>query len=260
MLDAVAVELLERVFERLPTARDVRSWAGTSRALRAVDAEAHARARWLLRKHAARALLDAGSDAAVVTQLLQLDGGLAGGGGVNVATAALGPVQDVAGSTALHLAAATGADDTVAVLLTAPGIEPGRRDARGRTPLHWAAAGGHRRCVRALLAHPEVDASTPDAQDDTALHLAARAGHTGCVKLGARIWRRPSSPRQWGTTSGASKRCYAPGPTPGSWMPGTRPRCTPLWAPKSGARSASRRWPGPALTWTSVAAAGPPRS
>jgi ankyrin repeat protein len=83
------------------------------------------------------------------------------------------------GSTPLHLAAAHGAWEHVAMvqLLLARGADPNRRDANGATPLHVAAARYRpfKRLIRTLLdGGADINAQTDDGR--TALHLLAAGG------------------------------------------------------------------------------------
>ncbi|CAM9557468.1 unnamed protein product [Ectocarpus sp. 8 AP-2014] len=80
---------------------------------------------------------------------------------------------------ALHVAAARGADDSCRALMIA-GADLNLRDRRKRSPLHLAAEAGHHRVIGSLLLNkPDVDAKT--ASQQTPLHLAASEGHTLCV-------------------------------------------------------------------------------
>ncbi|CAM9680433.1 unnamed protein product [Ectocarpus sp. 4 AP-2014] len=80
---------------------------------------------------------------------------------------------------ALHVAAARGADDSCRALMIA-GANPNIRDRRKRSPLHLAAEARHHRVIGSLLlSKADVDAKT--ASQQTPLHLAAFKGHTLCI-------------------------------------------------------------------------------
>ncbi|CAN0311942.1 unnamed protein product, partial [Ectocarpus sp. 6 AP-2014] len=80
---------------------------------------------------------------------------------------------------ALHVAAARGADDTCRALMIA-GADPNLRDRRQRSPLHVAAEAGHHRVAGSLLLNKsDVDART--AYRETPLHLAASEGQALCI-------------------------------------------------------------------------------
>ncbi|CAN0596428.1 unnamed protein product, partial [Ectocarpus sp. 12 AP-2014] len=64
------------------------------------------------------------------------------------------------GESALHAAAARGAEDSCRALMIA-GSDPNLRDRRQRSPLHVAAGAGHRRVIGILLLKgSDVDAET----------------------------------------------------------------------------------------------------
>ncbi|CAM9698275.1 unnamed protein product [Ectocarpus sp. 13 AM-2016] len=80
---------------------------------------------------------------------------------------------------ALHVAAARGADDSCRALMIA-GADPNLRDRRKHSPLHRAAVAGHHRVAGLLLLNRAcVHAKT--ASQQTPLHLAAFQGHTLCI-------------------------------------------------------------------------------
>ena len=82
----------------------------------------------------------------------------------------------------LHLAAATGQDDIVRMLLDAR-VGKEKKDRDGCTPLHRAVMfAGHVNIVHMLLAEgAEID-SRDDVDDRTPLFMAAAKGHVGVVK------------------------------------------------------------------------------
>jgi ankyrin repeat protein/serine/threonine protein kinase len=83
-------------------------------------------------------------------------------------------------TTALHVAAATGAVNTAIVLLE-NGADPDARDGKGITPLHWAAAKGHAAIVTALAARG-ADLAARDFAYNTPLHAAVAAGQAAAVQ------------------------------------------------------------------------------
>jgi hypothetical protein len=84
--------------------------------------------------------------------------------------------------TALHLAAKSGHDDVVKLLL-ARGASPSPRDAsRQVTPLHLAAMEGRGPCVKLLL-DGGADPLLEDVDRATPLQLAKAAGNVGCTLL-----------------------------------------------------------------------------
>lgn len=85
------------------------------------------------------------------------------------------------GYTPLHVAAETGCEDIVDLLLT-KGSPENETDYFNNTALHLAAGGGHTQVVRILLdkgAYP----APKNNQDDLPLHLAADAGHREVARL-----------------------------------------------------------------------------
>ena len=86
---------------------------------------------------------------------------------------------DSDGYTLLHVAAESGRNEAMALLLEA-GADPNARASDGFTPLHSAAARGHDEAVAALLA----GGAAPDAGDEhqiTALHFAAFEGYGDAI-------------------------------------------------------------------------------
>ncbi|CAM9249933.1 unnamed protein product [Ectocarpus sp. 4 AP-2014] len=80
---------------------------------------------------------------------------------------------------ALHVAAARGADDSCRALMIA-GADPNVRDRRQRSPLHVAAEAGHHRVAGMLLLN-RACGQAKTASQQTPLHLAAFHGHVLCV-------------------------------------------------------------------------------
>jgi ankyrin repeat protein len=91
--------------------------------------------------------------------------------------------RDSKGMTALHIAAAAGKSDAVALLL-ARGADPAAYDSNGWTALHHAVREGHEGTVAALLndekSPANVNAQTRES-GETPLHLAARKGHCDII-------------------------------------------------------------------------------
>ena len=84
--------------------------------------------------------------------------------------------RDSEGGTALHVAAAHGASEAVAMLLAA-GASPNARNFGGETPLHLAMS---LRCIAPLLAAPGVDVNAASLLGLTPLHIAVSYG--ACLK------------------------------------------------------------------------------
>ncbi|CAN0409324.1 unnamed protein product, partial [Ectocarpus fasciculatus] len=80
---------------------------------------------------------------------------------------------------ALHVAAARGAEDSCKALMIA-GADPNLRDSEEYSPLHRAAEAGHHGVVGILLLKGANIDATNDLQE-TPLHLAASKGHTLCI-------------------------------------------------------------------------------
>lgn len=88
------------------------------------------------------------------------------------------------GATALHIAAKTGNDVVVQILLDAK-ADVSMRTKSGLTALHYAANSGNAKSVAALLAAHE-DGASLDSQassGDSALHLSAGGGHAAAIRL-----------------------------------------------------------------------------
>lgn len=89
--------------------------------------------------------------------------------------------------TALQLAASTGNDEIVSILLKS-GADPNIKNDIGRTALMYAAAFGHKPIVETLLAAgADTKAASYDPKDvhtgETALMLAAWSGHSDIIRL-----------------------------------------------------------------------------
>jgi ankyrin repeat protein len=83
-------------------------------------------------------------------------------------------IQDSQGRTAVHFAAANGAQDSLEALL-GENAAVDERDHNGRTPLMEAARGGHLDVVKYLLMK-QINIGNRDSHKDTALIEAAREG------------------------------------------------------------------------------------
>ena len=98
-------------------------------------------------------------------------------GGADVGARGVGDV------TALHLAAESGSEDCVQLLLEAGGGGKGvLARYKGWTPLHYAARGGHTACAEALLDYGANEREA-DADGVTPLQLAERGAHAECAAL-----------------------------------------------------------------------------
>jgi hypothetical protein len=80
----------------------------------------------------------------------------------------------------LHLAAYFGVDTAVQVLSN---NSPDLKNSYGRTPLSLAAESGHEGVVQLLLESGKVDADSKDTYSRTPLSYAAADGHEGVVQL-----------------------------------------------------------------------------
>src|SRR5262249_48844431 len=76
--------------------------------------------------------------------------------------------------TPLSLAAQSGQDAVVKLLLANGRVDPDSKDSDGRTPLSLAAQSGHDAVVKLLLANGRVDPDSKDSDGRTPLSLAAR--------------------------------------------------------------------------------------
>ena len=100
-----------------------------------------------------------------------------------LATGADANLQDTAGRTALSMAAMNGQAFTVAWLLRASDVDVQLTErGSGRNALHLAAAAGHDEVV-ALLTLTDLDPNAPDTNEQTAQVLAAAAGHAEVLEL-----------------------------------------------------------------------------
>ncbi|XP_063725447.1 uncharacterized protein LOC134853386 [Symsagittifera roscoffensis] len=106
------------------------------------------------------------------------DGGLGGGAGMESEGIEYG-------FTPLHLAAESGWENLVRLLLNSPGVQPDvHTSLHGTTPLHLAAQAGHSNVIGLLLSKHEGLLSVYDGRDRSALHMAAANGHRDlCVLL-----------------------------------------------------------------------------
>jgi uncharacterized protein len=86
------------------------------------------------------------------------------------------------GRTALHLAAANGAEPVVEMLIAA-GADPNVRNRVGETPLHFASARGHVETVRSLIAHGAQTNVRSRFTRFTPVMAAAESGHPSVVRL-----------------------------------------------------------------------------
>ena len=105
---------------------------------------------------------------------------------------------------ACHIAASLGLQDTMLLLLGAPGhdakLSLNFKDGDGNTPLALAAQEGHRNIVLALLtAGSQVDAT--NTHGEAPLLLAARGRHAACVRLLLESGAFPAIPDSSGTTA-----------------------------------------------------------
>jgi len=87
------------------------------------------------------------------------------------------------GQTPLSLAAESGHEAVVKLLLDTGKVDVNSKDTDGRTPLSLAAESGHEAVVKLLLDTSKVDVNSKDAYGQTPLSLAASRGHEAVVKL-----------------------------------------------------------------------------
>uniref|UniRef100_A0A8B9H7F7 Ankyrin repeat domain 24 n=1 Tax=Astyanax mexicanus TaxID=7994 RepID=A0A8B9H7F7_ASTMX len=74
-----------------------------------------------------------------------------------------------------------GETDKLASLLSKKGTSATKLDSEGKSALHVAAARGQAECLAVILAHG-ADVSVVDASGFSALHLAAKNNHQDCAK------------------------------------------------------------------------------
>lgn len=103
-------------------------------------------------------------------------------------------------------------------LLLEHGEDPTARTSAGTTAAHIAAASGHAPALRCLLAAAPATARAADSDGQTPLHLAARAGAVGCVRALLQVLAPPSSPEvAAGTATGDLDLADVWGRTPIQW-------------------------------------------
>lgn len=108
------------------------------------------------------------------------------------------------GSLALHLAAQSGHTAVVSLLLSKSTSQLHVKDKKGRTGLHLAAANGHIDMVSLLLGQG-ADINSYDKNGWTALHFCSKAGHIDVVKLLIEAGAGPT----YETKDGKVALCYA---------------------------------------------------
>ena len=84
--------------------------------------------------------------------------------------------------TSIFLAAHSGTEELVAMLLDTGQIDLGYQDTNGTTPLHYASRGGHLKITK-LLVEAGADINLGEAYGYTPLHEAAEYGHLAVVRF-----------------------------------------------------------------------------
>lgn len=92
-------------------------------------------------------------------------------------------IKDKYGYTPLLVAAQSGHEATVQLLLATDKVDIDLKDRYGRTPLSVAAERGHDAIVQRLLATGKVNSDLKDKNGRTPLFFAARGGHEATVQL-----------------------------------------------------------------------------
>ncbi len=87
------------------------------------------------------------------------------------------------GNHALVLAAQKGHSSCIRLLLAAPGIDVNLQNEKGDTALIWAAVRGNTECLRLLLAAPGININYVDRDGCTALDWAEKNNQTECARL-----------------------------------------------------------------------------
>ena len=91
--------------------------------------------------------------------------------------------RDCWGQTPLSLAARSGYEAIVRLLIGREDVEINSKDNSGRTPLLYAAQSGHEAVVRLLIGREDVEINLKDNLGRTPLSYAARSGHEAVVRL-----------------------------------------------------------------------------